>query len=390
MMKTEHESPRKILCISVMQTWGGGEEFLLKLHDSIRSFEFTVVTPDGKAAQKFRSRGVRTIINNYQNKVYRNSGWGLMDYLKIFFGINLSTLKLISIFKKERPSIVLANGLFAALYVLPAVILTGKKQITVQHLIFQNDSIEKKVVKLVLRITNKIICVSNAVKENIYSMLQKPYPDKLSVIPNGIRMNNTPVSLYKQGNIINIGMAGSITRIKGIHLVLETLEGILKNRNAVLHIYGEAGSDEDSLKYESELKNMVSHYAIEDKVLFEGHIDSKDKLYSSIDIFINFSIIPEAFPFSVLEAMAYKKIVIATNSGGPKELIKDGENGFLAEIKNIAALKNKILYCLDNLGTDEFYQIRNRAFETIKNDYSIERFVNGYTELFDNLISKTN
>jgi len=389
-MEAGSESRRKILCVSVMKSWGGGEEFILKLHDSIKSFEFIVVTPEGKAAQKFSSGGIRTIINNYQSKVYRKSGWSLPDYLQIFFGIMLSTLKFISIFKKERPAIVLANGLFAALYVLPAVILTGKKQITIQHLIFETNSIEKNILKLVMRFTDKIVCVSNAVKENIYSMVKQPYPDKMVIIPNGIRAADSSVPVYKQGDIIHIGMTGSITRIKGIHFAIEALEGILKDGKAVLHIYGEAGGDEDSLKYESELKNMISHQMIEDKVLFEGHIESKEKLYSSIDILISFSVIPESFSFSVLEAMAYKKIVIAADSGGPKELIKDGENGFLVEMKNTSALKTKILYCLGNLGTDEFYQIRHRAFETVRKDYSIEKFVNGYTNLFDNLNNKAN
>ncbi len=381
-----NEIHKKILCVSVMQNWGGGEEFLLNLYDNLSLYEFVVVTPEGKAECKFRDNSIRTIINNYQKKVYRKSAWGLLDYLKIIFSIKLSTFKFLGILRKENPAIILANGLFAALYVLPAVILTGRKQVTIQHLIFENNSVEKKIVKVVLKFTDKFVCVSNAVKENIYSMLEKPYPEKIVKISNGIRITDSPDPVFIKGDTIKLGMTGSITRIKGIHLVIETMRGILENRNAILFIYGEPGGDEDSLIYESELKNMVTDYALQDKILFKGHIDSKEKLYSSIDILINFSIIPESFSFSVLEAMSFKKVVIAANSGGPRELIMDGENGFLAETQNSKDLKDKILYCLDHLGTEEFYQLENRAYETVKNNYSIEKFTDGYTRLFENLI----
>ncbi len=387
-MKSPGGNRQKILCVSVMQNWGGGEEFILKLHENLSRFEFVLITPEGKAEQKFRSNGIRTIINNYQKKVYRNSGWGMKDYFNIIFSIKLSTFKFLSIFRKENPAIILANGLFAAFYVLPAVILSRRKQITIQHLIFENDSVEKKIVGLILKFTNKIVCVSNAVKENIYSLIKNPYPGKLITIPNGIRIPESPDTKFEPGGIIIFGMTGSITRIKGIHLVIQTLNSILKSRNAELHIYGEAGGDDDSIRYEFELKKLVTDYALEDKILFKGHVEDKAKLYSSIDILINFSMIPESFSYSVLEAMAYKKIVIAANSGGPKELIKDGENGFLAEMKNTTELQNKIIYCLDNLGTDEFYRIRNRAFDTVNNNYTIEKFMDRYTELFDNLIKE--
>ncbi len=389
-MKSHDGNHPKILCVSVMQSWGGGEEFILKLHKNLARFEFIVVTPEGKVEQKFRGNGIRTIINNNQKKIYRDSGWDLKDYINIIFGIKLSTFKFLRIFRQEKPSLILANGLFAGLFVLPAVMLTRRKQITIQHLIFENNSIEKKIVRLLLKFTDKIVCVSNAVKENIYSMIKTSSPGKLVTIPNGIRIPESPFTKFEPGSIVKFGMTGSIIRIKGIHLVIEAMREIMKNRNAIFYIYGEAGVNEDSLRYKSELKKMIADYALEEKIRFEGYIESKGKLYSSIDILINFSIIPESFSYSVLEAMAYKKIVIAANSGGPKEFIQDGVNGFLAEMQNTNELKDKMSYCLDNLGTDEFYRIRNRAFDTVKNNYTIEKFIDGYTTLFDDLINKRN
>jgi len=389
-MNPENELRDKILCVSVMQNWGGGEEFLLKLHDNLRSFEFVIITPEGKAEKKFRDNGIKTIINNHQKKVYRDSGWTLSAYIKIIFSIKLSTLRFLSIFKKEKPAIILANGLFSALYVLPAVILTGRKQITIQHLIFEDKSIEKRIVKLVVRFTEKIVCVSNAVKDNLYSILDKPYQEKVIVIPNGIRIPENPLPVSRPGDKLIIGITGSIIRIKGIDLVIAAAKEVLQSHNAELHIYGTTADNDDSRRYETELKEIAAAYGLEDKVVFEGHIDSKEQLYSTVDILINFSIISESFSFSVLEAMSFKKIVIAVNAGGPKEFISDGENGFLVELQNVAQLKETILYCTDRFGTKEFDQIRNKAFETVKNKYSIEKFSNEYNGLFNKQIYNKN
>jgi len=82
--------------------------------------------------------------------------------------------------------------------------------------------------------------------------------------------------------------------------------------------------------------------------------------------------------------------VIAVNAGGPKEFISDGENGFLVELQNVAQLKETILYCTDRFGTKEFDQIRNKAFETVKNKYSIEKFSNEYNGLFNKQIYNKN
>ncbi len=273
---------------------------------------------------------------------------------------------------------------------LPVVLLTGKKQITIQHLIFEENSIEKKIVKLVVRFTENIVCVSNAVKKNIYAILDKPYHEKVSVIPNGIRIPGPPLSFNKPGDTIRIGMTGSIIRIKGIDLVIKAARDVLQSRNAELHIFGTTADTDDSREYESELKGIAADYELEDKIVFEGYIDSKEKLYSAIDILINFSIIPESFSFSVVEAMAYKKIVIAVNAGGPAEVISDGEDGFLVESQNVDRLGEKIVYCMDNYSTKEFDKIRNNAFNTVKDKYSIEKFCDEYTALFKKMIYKTN
>ena len=56
----------------------------------------------------------------------------------------------------------------------------------------------------------------------------------------------------------------------------------------------------------------------------------------------------EGLPVSVMEAESVGRAIITTNSVGAKETLKDGYNGFLVEVKNIAQLTEKVLYLLEN------------------------------------------
>jgi len=384
-MDKQIESLPKILCVSVMQNWGGGEEFLLKLCANVKDYEFMIASPGGDALNKYKEKKIKTATINSLKKIYRGSGWNLISFLRMIFNIKISTLRLLKTFKAENPTIVLANGLFAALYSLPSIAFTKKKLIVVQHLIFNKDSIEKKVIKFIYKIADKIVCVSNAVKENVLLMLNMQDSYKIIVIPNGIILPNSNCSDKSVRDKTKIGIVGNIIRIKGIHLVIDALKDILTNENTSLHIFGTVANDSDSLRYESELKDLIKKSGLEEKVHFEGYTESKEKIYSFLDIIISYSIIPEAFPYSILEAMSYKKIIIATEAGGIKEMIDNGENGFLTKPDDVNLLKEKIKFCIENIRTEAFDHIREKAFAKVKDEYSIERFSMNYNNFFNSL-----
>jgi len=56
----------------------------------------------------------------------------------------------------------------------------------------------------------------------------------------------------------------------------------------------------------------------------------------------------EGFPAPILEAMACGCAVVSTDCGGPRDMIKDGVNGFLCEVGNIKQIKEKIETLLDD------------------------------------------
>ena len=52
---------KRILCVSVMESWGGGELFLLNLVNGNKDFDFIIASPAGKAYDKFNANNIRLI-----------------------------------------------------------------------------------------------------------------------------------------------------------------------------------------------------------------------------------------------------------------------------------------------------------------------------------------
>ena len=72
----------------------------------------------------------------------------------------------------------------------------------------------------------------------------------------------------------------------------------------------------------------------------------------------------EGFSMPVLEAMACGCVVIATDCGGPRDIIEDGINGFLVPVGDVDAIVSRVKLLLNDAET--CHQMRLRALETVK------------------------
>ena len=376
-----------------MEHWGGGEEFLLKLAMNVTDYEFIVASSSGEPLHVFRQNGIKNVEIKSLKKYYQNAdGWSVLTKLKISVNLIKVIIKLIGIIYNLKIDLVLANGNFAGIYSFFPAALTKRKFIVIQHLIYKEDSIEARILKIVSRYADNLVCISGSVSENVRNILGKNNKNNISVIRHGIDMPKVNEAGEKKigSGVINIGVIGSIIRLKAIDLVIEAVqEIILQNPKVHLNIFGSVRSDElDSIEYENELKKIIIDNNLYENVHFRGFEKSKYKIYNDLDIVINYSSVPESFSFTVLEAMSFGKIVIASDIGGPKELITNNENGFLIPPINKNSLKEKLEYCISNLNSSEFDYIKKCAGKTAEEKYSLQRFSSDYKNFFDSILSK--
>ncbi len=126
----------------------------------------------------------------------------------------------------------------------------------------------------------------------------------------------------KENKILTIGVIGRFSPEKGFEDFFHALN-ILKNGNESFKAII-AGDGELKDRYIS----IVNSLSLAESVNFVGWVNNKKDFFDKIDIFC----LPskqESFGIVLLEAMQFKKPILATDCDGPKDIFKDGINGLL-------------------------------------------------------------
>jgi len=200
--------------------------------------------------------------------------------------------------------------------------------------------------------TATIICVSKAVQDH-WSKNNPLILSKMQVVYNGIGPveKSTEVNFKIQYQIpkeaIVIGMAGRVHYWKGQQYFLQIAEQLLNpstenNPTAPLYfiITGDAFPGYEYLV--DEIQNFIKKNQLGDRIFYTGFEHEMDKFYSSIDLLILPSQLPDPLPTVVLEAMQYGIPVVATAQGGALEMIAENETGIFIPLNNLTTAVYKI------------------------------------------------
>lgn len=169
--------------------------------------------------------------------------------------------------------------------------------------------------------------------------------DKLRVVPHGIPLPQHRPEYPSVGNKIKFYYVGRICYVKGIHILLKAFHGI-NNEDIELHLIGGAVNKSEQ-RYMSDLQR---HYQYDKRIIWHGKV-SRDHIFETTKDF-HISIAPticlEIYGLNIAEALALGKPVIATRCGGGEMQIEDGRNGWLVEPNDADALRNKIVFAIEN------------------------------------------
>ncbi len=163
------------------------------------------------------------------------------------------------------------------------------------------------------------------------------------------RINNiqSPIKVKQSlgiGSEKIIGMVARFYKGKDYVSFVISAKKILEKRNDILFITIGAGKTLNSIK------RLVSKEH-KDKILFLGIKEDVESIINIFDIGVlltNNNIHREGISNSILEYMALEKPVIATDSGGTKEIVEDGTNGFLVKNEDIESTTQNIIKLLEN------------------------------------------
>ena len=174
---------------------------------------------------------------------------------------------------------------------------------------------------------------------------------RITVIPNAVDVASFQLSgdpdpvLRKQLGLEGctvLGFVGSFYAYEGLDLLLESFPALLAG-DPNLRVLLVGGGPQ-----EANLKAQATQLGIADKVLFTGRVPHSEvsRYYDQIDLLVyprhSMRLTELVTPLKPLEAMAQGRIFAASDVGGHKELIRDGETGRLFAAGSAQALTETV------------------------------------------------
>jgi glycosyltransferase involved in cell wall biosynthesis len=132
----------------------------------------------------------------------------------------------------------------------------------------------------------------------------------------------------------------------------------------------------------AELETRVRQLGLYEHIKFLGARNDVNEILNAIDLFVLPSV-SEGLPNVLLEAMACRKPVIATEVGGIPEVVRSGENGFLVPPGDSAALQAQLLQCLSQ--RQKWAEVAQCGRVTVETTFSLERQIAGFESVYAEL-----
>ena len=177
-----------------------------------------------------------------------------------------------------------------------------------------------------------------------------------------------------------LGYFGSFYGYEGLELLVESFAALCAHRPDVRLLLAGGGMREQ------DLRNQVAALGLEDRVIFAGRVPHEEmqRYYSVVDVMIyprlRARVTELVTPLKPLEAMAQGRLVLASDVGGHRELVRDGETGYLFAAGDPVALADKIQRLLDQ--REHWPRIRMQARRFIETERTWKASVGRYVDVY--------
>ncbi|HWQ90039.1 MAG TPA: glycosyltransferase family 4 protein [Clostridia bacterium] len=203
-------------------------------------------------------------------------------------------------------------------------------------------------------------------------------PDRILLhSPLAMRTQDTPTSSFGSRNLVLF--AGQIIRGKGVDILLRALARMTEPFECV--ILGDGN-------HRAACERLCSKLGLRDRVRFAGYQPHAltRSLYLEASVFAVSSVWPEPFGLVGPEAMRYGLPVVGFNTGGVKEWLIEGENGFLVPWMDTATFAQKLDLLLrdKSLGRD----MGRRGQQRVRKLYDVSSQIARLETVFQEVIAE--
>lgn len=220
-------------------------------------------------------------------------------------------------------------------------------------------------------------------------------PGKITVVPNAVDLGAfgqtrepdpaLAASLGLQGAVV-LGFIGSFYHYEGLHVLLEALPAIIAAEPRARLLLVGGGFQEVALR------EQAAALGLADRVTFTGRVphDTVQRYYDLVDVFVyprlSCRLTDLVTPLKPLEAMAEGRLVVGSDVGGHKELMRDGETALLFKAGDPADLASKVLGLLRDPA--RWPRMRAAARRFVEEERTWPRSVAAYVPVYARLTER--
>lgn len=244
----------------------------------------------------------------------------------------------------------------------------------------------------IIRFATHVIGVSDAVSNSVldsgisgdrvttvYDMVDQ----NAFVIASNERIRIRDQLGFKEENIA-VGIFGRVIPWKGqlefVHAVLNVMK---VNLNVKAVIVGD--KSDGAVEYFDQIKDIIKSSGFKDHFIFTGYQENVEAYYFAMDIIVHASIDPEPFGMVIPEGMAAKKPVIATDAGGPREIIAPGLDGILVRPGDVKEMSSAILELANDPVKRQIMGLK--GYNKVKERFNIQNIASQVEYVYQKLLS---
>ncbi|MHA1377713.1 MAG: glycosyltransferase family 4 protein [Candidatus Helarchaeota archaeon] len=369
---------------------GGGDIYAYNIVKGLKRLNHKVIVITSSNTPKKIQNGI------YYIPIHKIPGYRIRDFLNKAkkFCINLWESKLIDIFhfngpsgcalfRKDLPTVMTVHhSVLSTLKILTRYPSSLTTIDTLQECNPYNIWLESKSIKSV----KQIIAVSNHTSSQLKG--RGISTNKINVVHNGIEIFAPPSETEEKELRQKLGIldkkvilfVGRLDQRKGAIFLVKAMHNVKKiiTDDFKCIIVGNGPQKKQIINFLNK-NNIRSFFSFINQISY----DNLRKIFFLCDLLVLPSLY-EGLGLVLLEAMASKKPIIGTNSGGIPEIIRQGYNGYLTPLGSIEKLTDAINKILQNKTLA--VKMGENGFKIVQKEFTWEKAVNETLKVYNKML----
>lgn len=332
--------------------------------------DVTLFAPEGTVTRaKLMSEGLKSAFEDYHNEWQNDLAtflqieqeYEMVLLSKAFEMANDSKFDIIHVHKTN------IEPFFANFINCPMVITSHNSYLKAKAPIFSKaDTIRLK--------KYKNNCYYTALSKFIQNEVDLNF---VGVVHNGISLGKYPFSKNGGNDLLYVGR---MIESKGPDLAIE----IAKKTKKDIKLLGDIRAGKQNQIFWEKLKEKIDESKVIDYVGFVSY-EKVSKYYQDAKILVVSIREPESFGLTMVESMACGTPVIAFDVGGVREIIKDGDTGYICPSGDVEAMVRAVekIY---QMSEDEYQNMRRVCRKHVEENFSSKKMVSGYEKVYKKVL----